>query len=206
MTCLYNTVLILICISVWSGLEWQLGSWKWKQEASTGIPRRCCCSGNCFPPFGLLEKRLCEVLACSTTQTQFSVWHSGSTVSHMHSDIHVNVGRHLTNTRAHTHIYCIVQSAVHAQRDACRRYMCAPIHKHTASLHTSSWHIYTLHNINTGSITPMCHRCMCLIIQLLLFFYVLKLIYFCTLLYLWKCIKPVHQLWLSSAELYFVHL
>lgn len=26
-----------------------------------------------FPPFGLLEKRLREVLACSTTQTQFSV-------------------------------------------------------------------------------------------------------------------------------------
>lgn len=143
MTCLYDTVLTLICISVWNSLEWQLGSWKWKQEASTGIPRRCCCSGNCFPPFGLLEKRLREVLACSTTQTQFSVWHSGSTVSHMHSDIHVNVHRHLTNTSTHTYTSTASCKALHMHRGMHAEDTCVHPSINTQHLYIHHLDIYT---------------------------------------------------------------
>lgn len=143
-TWLYETVLIFICISVLSCLEWQLGSWKWKQEASGGIPRRPLLQrGNCFLPFGLLETRLREVLARSTTQTQFSVWHSGSPVSHMHADIHVNVRRHLTNTCTHIRV---VQKR---ERHAGDTYVHPSINTHNlfTCTDTSCWHIYTLHKM-----------------------------------------------------------
>ncbi len=118
------------------------GFMKVKARAEQRNPKTLLLQRELFPPFGLLEKRLREFLACSTTQTQFSVWHSGSTVSHMHSDIHVNVRRHLTNT--HTRVR-IVQSAACAQGGMQSILVCTHPWTHNILTYkdTSSWRIYT---------------------------------------------------------------